>query len=244
METKNIILLVVFIFGIVYMQLMHAQTVDEIIDKHAEAIGGKEKLNSIFSTYMEGTMQIMHNAIAIKITTVKDKFYKKEFTLDGHNGYIIITPNAGWYYNPLISQTIETISKNRLPAMQIDLDIAGPLIDYAEKGYKAGLNGKENIDGKDAYKIKITTNTGRYITYYLDTKTYLLIQTKQMSAGIGKGAEEKELATSFSDYKLIEGVMFAHTIISAESLTGTGSIKINKIELNKTIREDQYNPVI
>ena len=61
MEIKNIVLLVIFILGLVYMQFIQAQSVDDIINKYVEARGGKEKLNAIKSLYMEGSREMMGN---------------------------------------------------------------------------------------------------------------------------------------------------------------------------------------
>ena len=36
------------------------------------------------------------------------------------------------------------------------------------------LQGKETIDGKEAYKIKMMLNTGKEVTYFIDTKSFCL----------------------------------------------------------------------
>ena len=244
MEIKNIVLLVIFILGLVYMQLLQAKPVDEIINKYAEARGGKEKLNSINSLYMEGLREMMGHKVVIKVTKVLQKLYRNDFEFSGNKGYTIVTPSAGWIFIPMRSQKVEPIDGDRLKTMQADMDIAGPLINYTAKGNKAFLDGKEDVDGKEAYKIRLTLNTGKELIYLIDTETNLLIQTKQMSTGIDKKGNEdagleKEVVTNFSDYKLVDGIMFPHKI----SNPGSGLTTFYKIELNKAVDESLYQPI-
>ena len=247
MEIKNIVLLVIFILGLVYMQLLQAKPVDEIINKYAEARGGKEKLNLINSLYMEGIREMMGNKAVIKVIKVLGRLYRNDFELGGSKGYTIVTPTAGWAFIPMRSQKIEPIDGEMLRAMQTDMDIAGPLINYAHKGNKAILLGEEDIDGKEAYKIKLTLNTGNELIYFIDTETNLLIQTRQMSKGIDKsGYEEagleKEVVTNFSDYKFVDGIMFPHKVSNPGNGPGSGLVTFYKIELNKSVDDSLYKP--
>lgn len=244
---KNIVLLVVFVLGIVFMQFAQGQSVDEIINKYIDARGGKDKLDAIQSLYMEGARQMMGNEVAVKVTIVQGKLYRNDFEFGGTSGYTIVTPKEGWSLIPMRSPTPETIKEDRLKEMQGQLDIAGPLVDYASKGNKAELQGKETVDGKEAYKIRLTLNTGKEITYFIDTKTNLLIQTKQMAPamggrGTGNESQEREVVTNFSDYQPVDGILFPHTISNPGSGPMGGSTTFDKIELNKTIEENQYKP--
>src|ERR1043165_4765884 len=158
---KHIVLFVVFVLGLVFMQFAQAQTVDDVINKYIEARGGKEKLNSITSLYMEGSRQMMGNEVRVKIYIVQGKLYRTEFEFAGKTGYTIVTPTAGWSYLPMRSENVDAIPEDRLKTMQGQMDIAGPLVDYATKGNKAVLLGKETLDKVDYYKVELTTTTGR-----------------------------------------------------------------------------------
>jgi hypothetical protein len=56
-------------------------------------------------------------------------------------------------------------------SIQADLD--GPLVDYAAKGTKIGLAGTENVEGRDAYKIKMTMKDGQVLHVWIDALTFL-----------------------------------------------------------------------
>ena len=247
MEIKNIVLLVIFILGLVYMQFLQAKPVDEIVNKYAEARGSREKLNSINSLYMEGFREMMGYKVAIKVTKVQETLYRNDFEFGGSKGYTIVTPTAGWAFIPMRSQMVDQIDEDSLKTMQTDLDIAGPLINYVAKDHKAIFVGKEDIDGKEAYKIKLTLNTGKEITCLIDTETNLLIQTKQLGVVPGKSGNkdaelERELITNFSDYKSVDGIMFPHKISNPGNMLSSGSITFSKIELNKPVDKRLYQP--
>ena len=55
------------------------------------------------------------------------------------------------------SENVDAIPEDRLKGMQGQLDIAGPLVDYAAKGNKAVLLGKETLDKIDYYKVVSST---------------------------------------------------------------------------------------
>ena len=238
---KNIVLLVVFVLGIVFMQFVQAQTVDDIINKYVDARGGNDKLKAINSVYMEGSRQMMGNEVLVKVTMVQGKLFRTDFEMGGTTGYTIVTPTEGWSFIPMQSPKVESIPADRLKTMQGQLDIAGPLLDYAAKGNKAELEGKETIDGKDAYKIKMTLSTGKDVTYYIDTKTNLLIQSRQMSAARGNNPPQ-EIITNYSDYKVFDGIMFPQTIANPGGGMMAGSTTFDTIVVNKPIDESQYKP--
>ena len=73
MQIKNIVLLVLFILGIVFMQYIRSHSIEEIINKYLEAKGGKNKLRAIRSVYMEGTRKILDTIVPIKVIIVQDK---------------------------------------------------------------------------------------------------------------------------------------------------------------------------
>jgi hypothetical protein len=240
---KNIVLFVVFILALVFAQFANAQSLDEIINQYIIARGGKEKLNSIQSVYFEGTRQMMGTEVQVKVTKVDGKLNRVDFEFGGNPGYTIITPDKGWRYIPMRSDKAEEIPQAQLKAMQDQLDIAGPLVNYASKGYQAALKGKDTVNGKEAYKIQLTNTAGKDITYYIDTKTNLLIQLRQMGdAGRSGGAGATEIITDLSDYKEVGGVMFPYTIVTEGTGMGSGSMSFDKIEVNIPVDASLYKP--
>ncbi len=115
---------------------------------------------------------------------------------------------------------------------QLQLDAASPLFDFAAKGSKIELQGKEPVGGTASYKLKLTTSGGIEMFFFIDTSTYYILkEVKKMNAG----GQDIEIATVNSDYrKTADGfVMPFSQELTLPGLTLT--INNKKIEVNKEI---------
>lgn len=223
-----------------------AQTADDIINKYMEAMGGKAKLLSIKSLYMEGT-SVMQNGTEItqKIWKVDGKLMRREISSAMFNGVTLVTDKEGWNMNQRTNGNFEPMPAEMLTNAQLEMDCAGPLVDYAAKGHKVELLGKEDVDGTECWKIKLTLKTGRDITYYFDPKTYYIFRTVTVGGfggrgGGGQGGGQREMKMDYSEYKKTDdGFVFAYktTVVGMG-----GGLFFEKIEVNKPVDEKVYKP--
>ena len=240
---KNIVIFVVFILALVFVQFANGQSVDDIIDQYVSARGGKDKLVGMKSLYMEGARTMMGSEVDVKVTKVDGKLNRVDFTMGSNTGYTIITPDKGWTFFPMRSDKPDEIPADRLKNMQDQLDIAGPLVDYANKGYKATLQGKDTANGKEAWKIILTNSAGKESTFFIDTASHLLVQTKQIMEGNRRNeGAPTEVVTDFSDYKDFDGIMFPQTVTTEGSGMGSGTMIFEKIEINQPVDASLYKP--
>jgi len=211
--------------GIVTTQ---AQSVDDIVSKHIEALGGKTVLNSIKSIYVESTVEFMGNEAPSTTYILNGKGYKNELDFSGTKIVQCVTDKGGWAINPMAgATTAQPIPADQLKNYQLQLHVGGPLMDYAAKGYKAELTGKDSA----SYKIRLTTPDGIDMTYFIDQKTYLI--NKAVSK-ISMGGQEIETTAAFSDYRLTNGYSLAYSqqvILPQVTLNITNK----KVEINKDI---------
>lgn len=230
-----------------------SQTVDEVINKHIEAMGGAEKLKSLKSSYMEGVAVMQNgNEIISKIYKVQGKLVRREIEFGMGSVTMIVTDKEGWSSNPRSGGAFEPLPKEAVDAQQLELDLEGPLVDYAAKGHKVELLGKDTAGGKDAYKIKLTPKTGKEIVYFIDAKDYYIIRQTVKGGGMfggggpnrgaqGTQAAPAEVNINYSDYKKTpEGYVFAY----AMSMGNSGNtMNFEKIEVNKPVDEKLFKPV-
>jgi hypothetical protein len=213
--------LVVF-FG----QSLYAQTVDEIIDKYVEALGGKEKLSQVKSLYTENSMEVMGNVAPQREYLVEGKAFKTEVEFNGSNIISCFTDKNGWSINPMMGvTTAEAMPDDLYLSGKSQIYMCGGLVGYAEKGLKAELAGKEET----FFKIKLTDGTNETF-YFIDTSSYLLSKSVFKSEIMGQAVD---VITTYADYKKTDfGVQLPFSKNIDMGMFQL-SQKINKAEFNK-----------
>ena len=207
---------------------LHAQTVDEIINKHIEAIGGKANLDNVKSLTMDLSMDVMGNTAPVTEYILNGKGWKSESEFQGQKIITAYTDKSGWTINPLAGMNDpQPLTDAVYNGGRPQIFVGGALLDYAAKGYKAELEGKEGND----YKIKLTSGTS-VSHYIIDGSTYFV--TKSITDGEMMGSPV-EITVTFSDYKKTDfGIFLPYT--SIVDLGGFSlSFKTNKVEANKEI---------
>lgn len=217
---------------------LNAQTVDEVVAKHVESMGGKEKLAALKSVRMESTISVQGMEIPMVMTRVNNVGQRVDISAMGMDGYVINTPTAGWSYMPFMGQSAaEPMPADAVKQAVDELDLAGPLVDYKTKGNKAELLGKEMVDGAECFKIKVTNKNGVERTYMVDGKSFYIVRMVAKAFVMG---QEQEVAMNYGDYKKTEeGYVFPRSISGA---FGQGDLTVNKVEVNKTVDEKIFKP--
>jgi len=209
-----------------------AQTVDEVVTKYVDALGGKSLISSIKTIYVESSIDIMGNEAPSVTYIINGKGYKNEVDFNGTKIVQCVTDKGGWALNPMAGSTTPTaIPEDQVKASQAQLQVGGPLYDYAAKGNKVELIGKDTSGGATAYKVKVTTGSVD-IVYYIDASTYHI--NKAVSKFNANG-QDIESTASFSDYKKTD---FGYTMAFTQKVVLpqiTLSITNKKVEVNKTI---------
>ncbi len=212
---------------------LFAQNVDEIVSKHIDALGGSEKLKKINSAISEGTMNVMGNDVALKITQLNNQGIRTNISVAGMENYVIVTPTGGYTFMPVQGmQKPEPMTADDVKEAIDDLDIQGSLLDYKAKGHTVELVGTEELEGTECYKLKVTRKNSGEQTVFIDkTSNYILrISSKRKAMG-----QEMDVNMDFSDYRDVEGVKMAHSIGQ-----GFGTMIVTSIKLNQPVSPDTF----
>lgn len=210
-----------------------AQTLDEVVSKHITAMGGEAKLKALNSQIAEGSMSIQGMDFPLKVINLNQKAMRIEFEAMGTKNVQVITAKGGWLFMPIQQQTAAVDSDPAdLADAQRDLDLTGELVDYKVKGHTAELIGKETIDGKELYKIKLTRKDASISNYFVDPTSWYV--TKRTTAKSIQG-QEIEIIENFSDFKKSgDGYVYAAVV---EQMPMGMKINYSKVEINAPVNE-------
>ena len=227
------------ITGLLLTAMSFAQTADEIVAKHITAIGGVDNWKKVNNMRQEATLSVQGMDIPVVITAVHNKATKQEYTVMGMTGYSIITSEGGWNFNPMQGQTKpEPITQDELKYGKDNLDLQGDFVDYKAKGHTIQLMDKEDIEGVECFKIKLSRKSGNESIFFFDPKTYYIVRT---SSKMSANGQEVESVVNMSNYqKLPEGIVIAYTI---ESTAVPAPITVTKVIVNGKIDEAVFKVV-
>jgi len=211
-----------------------AQTVDTLISRYIQALGGLERIQAIQSLRRSGKYTGGGGFEAVVVQENKRPgSVREEFSIQGMTGINAYDGHDGWKIEPWQGKRdAESLGEEEMHGILDDADFDGPLVNYREKGNKVEYLGIEQIEGSDAYKIKVTRPNGDVSFFYLDTEYYvpIRIDTQRMIRGA-----PQEFETSIGDYKKVNGVYMPFSSESGpkgSSSTDRGKITFEKIEAN------------
>ncbi|MBI3720524.1 MAG: hypothetical protein HY252_18255 [Sphingobacteriales bacterium] len=216
-----------FLAAVLFTVAVNAQTVDEIIGKHIDAIGGKDKIAQLKSVSQESTTEIMGNSTTVKETLLVGQGYKTETEFNGSKIISCVTDKGGWMINPMAGAAdAQAMPDEAWQNGKSVIYFEGGLTDYAAKGLKAELQGTE----EGSYKIKISGTVD--VFYFIDTKTFNLVKVLANGEMMG---QQIDVTTTFSDFKKTDlGVVLPYTKdINMGMFQMTQ--KVSKLEINTAI---------
>lgn len=237
----NIILINLFLIGI--STTIKAQTVEEIINRHIEAHGGIEKWDKVESMKITGkftAFSIEDDFLAIK---TKEGEYYSELSLGDKRVIEAFNGEEGWTIDPW--QEIlypRELNKNEINVFLQKSEFISPFFNYKEKGIVPELLGKDNFEGIEVWKIKITRPNGKWETWFLDADSYLEVKYNSMWVDFAYPAPS---ATFFDDFRDFDGLIIPcfveRTFYQRDRMLFIDDIVFND-EIDKSIFEMPKSP--
>jgi outer membrane lipoprotein-sorting protein len=202
---------------------------DELVAKNIDAKGGAARLKGIESVRIMAAATVQGTITPMVIELKRPNMRRQEVTINGQKIVQSFDGTNGWTLNPSLGDQPMRLPAAQTAAMKKDAEFDSPLLDYQAKGVKVALAGREDIDGRDAYHLKVTTPDGATRDYYLDAATALEFR---VDASIIQNGTRGTLSVEMSDYRDVDGVKMPFSL--KQSLNGrlVADLRVSTIELN------------
>lgn len=217
-----------------------AQTAEELVAKNLQAKGGLDKIKAIKSVRMTGNFDASGFKATVGELSKRPDMVKESFSLQGMTQVQAYDGSNGWQISPFGGRKDpEMLGEDDVRGLAEDADFDGPLVDAQAKGNKIEYLGHDQVDGDDAYKLKVTLKNGDIFYYYLDPDTYIEIQIEKQQFIRGS---VKESITMLGSYKPVNGVMYPFFIESGpkNNPDQRGKVTVTKMEANVPIEDSEF----
>jgi outer membrane lipoprotein-sorting protein len=213
---------------------------ESLIARHVEARGGIERLEAIQTLRMSGRANAGPSREALVTREVRPPGrIRTEFAFQGVTAVYACDGSRCWSVAPLSGIfEPELMSELDTSAAITQSDLLGPLVNWEAKGHSVELLGKEKIDGRETFKLKVTLSSGAVQTYYLDAESALLVRRESTRT---LGGRTIEVETTFSDFRPVGGVVFPHAIRSgAKGRYDFLEVIVEEAEFNPPLDDSRF----
>ena len=155
-----------------------AQDLDKILDNHFETIGQKN-LKNVKTIQANGKAVMMGMESPFQMISKRPD--KIQVTVEVQGAKIIqaYDGETAWMINPMMGSADPVdMTGPEADGLIESADLDGQLWNYKEKGHQLELEGTEEVDGAEAYVLKLTKKNGNIDYYYLETESYLILKMK------------------------------------------------------------------
>lgn len=211
-KVYSIFLLSFFLVALM-TSLGSGQTAEKIIKKMIEVQGGKKVFESIKDMTLSGTLEMVQQGLSGSLTVYKKEPDKtrRDIEIMGMTITQAYDGETAWGVNIQTGNTEEMEEQQAVEMKRESFPIVSWL--YPEKyGFSFDYKGKEKIEDKDYFVIEETYPDGFKATLYVDAETYLTYKAKVKTMGpMGYEVEAEQFT---SDYKKVDGMIIAHSMVS------------------------------
>jgi len=202
-------------------------TVDEIADRHIQALGGIDNIRSVHSLVIRGIYhepgEIPSDASVLEPHAYQ-AFLRPYYEVIGdpevaHPEIREGFDGSAWEYYGNPGVVLRTVGAAAAATRHASEFLQDSIVDFKEKGTKIELGGMEKIGDLNTYRLQVTLADGFQKLVFVDERSFL-IAAERKSAPIHAFGKAVATETRFSDYRPETGVMMYHRALEVEIATG------------------------
>jgi outer membrane lipoprotein-sorting protein len=210
-------------------------TAAQIAERNAAARGGVAAWRAVQSMSMTGEMDAggkTNAKLPYTMSLKRPHMSRLEIRFDNQTAVQTYDGKQGWKYRPYLGRTeAEPLTPAELQSEQATDELDGPLIDADRKGTRVEVAGVDKVEGKDAYRLRLTNAAGASRNLWIDAASFLEVKIDGEPRKLDGRAHK--VAVFFRDYKTVNGLNIAHTLETVvEGVKQTRKIVVKSVAIN------------
>ncbi len=204
---------------------------ETILDKYIEATGGKAAYAKLHNEISTGTMEFAAMGLKGKLVAYSAEPDKRvaEFTLQGI-GKILdgVNGEVAWASSAIQGPRVKEGDEKAEALLEGQFNAEAHWRDIFKSAETVAV---EAVDGKDCYKVVVTSKAGKKMTRWYDKQSNLLLKNIMVSKS---PMGELEAVSTFSDYRKEGDILVPHKVVA----------QVAGRELTMTVEKVEYNAEI
>jgi hypothetical protein len=214
-------------------------TLDEVIARNTEAMGGREKIESLQT--IEVSLHIKDPGFEVDgiYHAARPGRMRIDIMADGKRVYVErFDGEKGWDWN---GKEEKEEGATPTAALKHGVELPGNLFGLHEmqkRGHRVELGGYEKIDGVDYYILRVTFADGYETSLYVDSQTWRITRRREVRAlHPDVDPTKTTIESRKSDWRQVDGLWFAFAEDDVDLKTG-------KVLETAELKEIKVNPPI
>ncbi len=189
-------------------------TASQVVSKNVAARGGLKAWRAVKTLALSGRMEAggkQNATLPFAMKMKRPHMSRLEIRFQDQTAVQVYDGSHGWKVRPFLGRDeVEPYTSAEAKAAAGWQELDGPLVDYARKGTKVKLEGREAVEGHDAYKLKLTLKNGAVRHVWVDAKTFL--ETKIDGDPRMLDGKLRNTTLYYRDYKPENGLNVPHVM--------------------------------
>jgi outer membrane lipoprotein-sorting protein len=224
------------------VQMSYSQTAQDVLKKMIDAMGGRKALAAIKDTTMTGTYELSQFGMNGTFTMYQKEPNKMRADMDIPAAGMVMTQaydgQKAMWTNPQTGGTVEEMPEAMSKSFAREALGNDAILNPEKYKITYTVMPKAKIDDKEYIVLEQTMADGHKTTIYVDPATYLPYKTE--TTDIGQSGGEAKIESYPSDYKVVNGVMMAHSIRTLQDGADYMKLTFNKVTFNTNLEDSLF----
>ena len=164
-----------------------------------------------------------------------------EIEFAGKTAVQVYDGTHGWKLRPFLNRNdVEPFTADEAKSEADKADMDAPLVDYAAKGTKVELEKVEPVEGRDAYKLKLTLKSGKVQRVWIDTQSFLDVKVDAIPRRMD--GKMHNVTVYQRDFRKVDGLMMPFVLETAvDGYPDRHKMLIEKVAVNPKLDDARFS---